>query len=248
MSYAIVTIFDTLQGEGARAGTRAVFVRFAGCNMWSGEPAGRAAGKGACALWCDTDFRASKATKCTKEQIADRMDALWPKGALGDRWCVLTGGEPALQLDAALLEELHRRGWYVAVETNGSIDNEALIDVDWLTCSPKPPMEGGDPLLRFRAQVDELKVVVPGRVGEELYWTDQRLKRVEALTAPTYVYVQPQDPIDFVSIERTYQHGNLGTPEAVASYHRNVRQCIALIHADANRRLSYQMHKAIRLP
>ncbi|MBK1716390.1 7-carboxy-7-deazaguanine synthase [Thiocystis violacea] len=156
MSYLVKEIFLTLQGEGAQSGRPAVFCRFAGCNLWSGREADR---DRAICRFCDTDFRGTDGEGGGRyrgaEELAERILALWPSGSAGGvkPYVVCTGGEPLLQLDAPLIEALHRRGGEVAVETNGT--REAPPGLDWICVSPK----AGAPL-RLMAG-DELKLVYP---------------------------------------------------------------------------------------
>jgi 7-carboxy-7-deazaguanine synthase len=153
MSYAVKEIFYTLQGEGALTGRPAVFCRFAGCNLWSGREADRAA---AVCPFCDTDFVGFDGTHGGRYRaaaaLADRIASLWPAGEAA-RFVVCTGGEPLLQLDPPLIAALHARGFAVAVETNGTIALPAGLD--WVCVSPK----AGAPLVVTAG--DELKVVVP---------------------------------------------------------------------------------------
>lgn len=152
MSYAVKEIFYTLQGEGARAGRPAVFLRFAGCNLWSGREDDRAQ---AVCRFCDTDFIGTDGTgggKFTGAQaLAAAVAALWPRD--GERYVVCTGGEPLLQLDDALIEALHGEGFEIAVETNGT--QAAPRGIEWICVSPK----AGAPLRLTRGQ--ELKLVFP---------------------------------------------------------------------------------------
>ena len=154
MSYSIKEIFYTLQGEGANAGRPAVFCRFAGCNLWSGREADR---ERAVCRFCDTDFVGTDGTLGGKydsaQALAAQIAALWPDAKREHRFTVLTGGEPLLQVDTALIDALHELGFYVAVETNGSIP--APAGLDWVCVSPKAGVE----LQITRGQ--ELKVVVP---------------------------------------------------------------------------------------
>jgi len=153
MSYSVKEIFYTLQGEGLRAGRPAVFCRFAGCNLWSGREQDRAS---AICRFCDTDFVGTDGTLGGKfaeaAELAARIAGQWPQGR-GHRYVVLTGGEPLLQVDAALIDALHAQGFEIAVETNGSI--EAPAGIDWICVSPK----AGAPLLQTSGQ--ELKLVWP---------------------------------------------------------------------------------------
>jgi len=152
-SYAVKEIFLTLQGEGAQAGRAAVFCRFTGCNLWSGLEADRAT---ATCRFCDTDFVGMDGTGGGRFADADALAAAilaeWQGGA-GHRLVVLTGGEPLLQVDAALIAALHARGFAIAVETNGT--QVPPPGLDWVCVSPKA---GAD--LRLR-QGDELKLVYP---------------------------------------------------------------------------------------
>ncbi len=153
MSYAVKEIFLTLQGEGAHAGRAAVFCRFAGCNLWSGREQDR---ESAVCQFCDTDFVGTDGTLggryASAEALATTIAAQWT-GADANRYAVLTGGEPMLQLDAALVEALHARGFSIGVETNGTI---APPDgLDWICVSPKA---GADLVVR---KGHELKLVYP---------------------------------------------------------------------------------------
>ena len=161
MSYRVAEIFATLQGEGAQAGMPAVFLRFSGCNLWSGEGATRArdaARSGArCPLFCDTDFRRGEALE--RGPLVERViSAAAGAGMTGVPLVVITGGEPLLQLDSALLDALAALGARIAIETNGSIPARSgvLERLDWICVSPK----GRDEAVEIRAG-QELKVVVP---------------------------------------------------------------------------------------
>lgn len=150
--YAVKEIFYTLQGEGANAGRAAVFCRFAGCNLWSGREEDR--GKAEC-QFCDTDFVGTDAEGGGKFATATDLADACAKAAgnAGANFVVLTGGEPMLQVDAALIDALHARGFTIAIETNGTLPVPRTID--WICVSPKA---GAD--LRQRTG-DELKLVFP---------------------------------------------------------------------------------------
>jgi 7-carboxy-7-deazaguanine synthase (Cx14CxxC type) len=152
-SYAVKEIFLTLQGEGAQAGRVAVFCRFAGCNLWSGLEADR--GTAVC-RFCDTDFIGMDGTGGGRfagaAALADAVLNAW-QGGPAHRLVVLTGGEPLLQVDAALTTALHERGFSIAVETNGTQPRPAGLD--WVCVSPKAGAG-----LRLR-RGDELKLVYP---------------------------------------------------------------------------------------
>ncbi len=152
MSYAVKEIFLTLQGEGAHVGRAAVFCRFAGCNLWSGREEDRAS---AICRFCDTDFVGMDGTLggryATADALADSIAAQWTGPT--NRYVVLTGGEPLLQVDKAFVDALHARGFEIGIETNGTI---APPDgIDWLCVSPKA---GAD--LRV-TKGHELKLVYP---------------------------------------------------------------------------------------
>jgi 7-carboxy-7-deazaguanine synthase (Cx14CxxC type) len=153
VSYAVKEIFLTLQGEGAHAGRVSVFCRFAGCNLWSGREEDRSS---ATCRFCDTDFVGTDGTfggrYASAEELADAIAAQWAGGD-ANRYVVLTGGEPLLQVDAALVAALHARGFAIGVETNGTLAPPAGID--WICVSPKA---GAELVLR---RGHELKLVYP---------------------------------------------------------------------------------------
>lgn len=180
MSYQVKEIFYTLQGEGANAGRPAVFCRFAGCNLWSGREQDRAR---AICTFCDTDFVGTNGTGGGKyasaAQLATSIAQHWPCTDGGQRLVVLTGGEPLLQVDDALLQALHGAGFQVAVESNGTI--AAPAGIDWLCVSPK----AGSTLVQMSGQ--ELKVVWP-QDGLDL-------AALEPLDFE-YHFLQPMDNLD----------------------------------------------------
>ena len=153
MTYAVKELFLTLQGEGAQTGRRAVFLRFAGCNLWSGLERDRA--KAVC-RFCDTDFVGTDGPGGGKfadaASLADAVAARWG-GERNARLVVCTGGEPLLQLDAALIDALHEQDFEIAIETNGTI--AAPEGIDWICVSPK----AAQPLVQRRG--NELKLVFP---------------------------------------------------------------------------------------
>ena len=153
MTYAVKEAFLTLQGEGMQAGSRAVFLRFAGCNLWSGREEDR---REAVCRFCDTDFVGTDGAGGGKfadaEALAAHVTGLWGEGE-SRRLVVVTGGEPMLQLDAALVDALHERDFRIAVESNGTI--AATPGIDWLCISPKAGSEV------IQRSGDELKLVWP---------------------------------------------------------------------------------------
>ncbi|WP_380876451.1 7-carboxy-7-deazaguanine synthase [Sphingomonas sp. DBB INV C78] len=158
MSYAVKEIFLTLQGEGRQAGRRAVFLRFSGCNLWSGREQDRAS---ADCQFCDTDFVGMDGDHGgryrTAAALADKVQELWAAEPLDSAgaipFVVMTGGEPLLQVDEALIAALHERGFEIAVETNGTI--AAPAGIDWICVSPKAGTE------IVQRSGNELKLVWP---------------------------------------------------------------------------------------
>ncbi len=153
MTYAVKEAFLTLQGEGVQSGSRAVFLRFAGCNLWSGREEDRASAQ---CNFCDTDFVGTDGPGGGKfadaDALAAHVEAMWGEGS-ERRLVVITGGEPMLQLDRELIDALHARGFRVAVESNGTI--AAVPGIDWLCISPKAGTEV------VQRSGNELKLVWP---------------------------------------------------------------------------------------
>jgi len=153
MSYAVKEAFLTLQGEGVQAGSRAVFLRFAGCNLWSGREQDRASAQ---CNFCDTDFVGTDGPGGGKfasaTELAEHVETLWGERE-ECRLVVVTGGEPMLQLDTQLVDALHSKAFRVAVESNGTL--AATPGIDWLCISPK----GGTDVVQRSG--DELKLVWP---------------------------------------------------------------------------------------
>jgi 7-carboxy-7-deazaguanine synthase (Cx14CxxC type) len=180
MSYSVKEIFYTLQGEGANAGRPAVFCRFAGCNLWSGREEDRST---AVCKFCDTDFVGTDGTQGGKYLMADdlvaRIESHWPSPERKRRFVVLTGGEPMLQIDEALVSSLHARGFEIAVETNGTV--KAVAGIDWVCVSPKADSE------IVVTQGQELKLVYP-----QLDALPDRFKHL----AFENFYLQPMDGPD----------------------------------------------------
>jgi 7-carboxy-7-deazaguanine synthase (Cx14CxxC type) len=176
MTYAVKEIFLTLQGEGMQAGRRAVFLRFAGCNLWSGREQDRAFAQ---CTFCDTDFvgmDGAAGGRYDAVALADRVSALWGEGPRP--LVVMTGGEPLLQADAPLIHALRERGFEVAVETNGT--QAAPPGLDWICVSPK----AGTQVVQRSG--DELKLVwpQPGTDPAQLLQWDFRHFIVQPMDGP----------------------------------------------------------------
>ncbi len=177
MSYVVKEIFYTLQGEGSRTGRPAVFLRFSGCNLWTGREVNRAV---AICKFCDTDFVGTDGTNGgiykSAEDLVDIVDECWPTRSRENRYIVCTGGEPLLQVDDDLVSCLHQRGYEIAVETNGT--QRAPDGIDWICVSPK----AGAKLVLTSG--NELKVVIP-QFGIDLEF-------LQTLEFEKF-YVQPMD-------------------------------------------------------
>lgn len=177
-SYSVKSIVYTLQGEGANAGRPAVFLRFSGCNLWSGREWDRAS---AICQFCDTDFVGTNGPGGGRferpEELALAVTAKWPPSTFGRPLVVCTGGEPLLQLDPRAIEALHEAGFQVAVETNGT--RAAPLGIDWLCVSPKARTD------LVQQTGDELKVVFP-QPGLDLLWLFTRC-------AFKHYYLSPMD-------------------------------------------------------
>lgn len=231
MSYAVKDVFLTVQGEGMRAGELSVFVRFSGCNMWSGRPRDRDKGKGACSLWCDTNFY--KGERFERAELLARMAEV----RQGAKWCVLTGGEPGLQVDDELVEALHQDGWKVAIETNGTIDLPRAID--WVCISPKRSA-----LELQQTRANELKVVLPGELGKA-GWSDAELEALERQYPRAHLFVQPQDPTDLGFVEVSYLRGET---KGERQYKQHVKRCFDFAATHPQWRIGFQGHKLLDLP
>lgn len=175
MTYSVKEAYYTLQGEGAQTGRAAVFLRFAGCNLWSGIERDR---ESAVCRFCDTDFVGTNGPGGGKfvsaQDLAQHVRSIWPGG--GRPYVVATGGEPLLQLDAALIDALHEAGFEVGVETNGTV--AAPEGLDWICVSPKSTA----PLQQTSG--NELKLVYPQ--------ADAHPSQFEGLQFDTFV-IQPMD-------------------------------------------------------
>lgn len=196
--YRVKSVWKTLQGEGLFAGRPAVFVRMVGCNLWSGYADTRerdAARTGAnCPMWCDTDFTKEGSKAYTAAELAAEMRSVG-----GDvNFCVVTGGEPLLHLDAALVKSLHQEGFFIAIETNGTVSlQESCLDEntgelaapDWIVCSPKLPAE--QLTLEY---FDELKLVLPDYHPEKYNAFAQRQRQHEVQDSQLpLLWLQPED-------------------------------------------------------
>ena len=179
MKYSVKEIYYTLQGEGYHTGRPAVFIRFSGCNLWTGHEKDRS---GAICNWCDTDFVGTNGInggKFSVEEITNIINSLWNVNVQTEPYVVCTGGEPLLQMDESLIKAIHKAGFEIGLETNGTMIPPDGID--WICVSPKA---NADLVLK---NGNELKVVYPQcgmnpRMHEKLKFD--------------HFYIQPMDGID----------------------------------------------------
>ena len=257
-TYSVRDIFWTIQGEGINAGRAAMFVRFAGCNMWNGTAPGREHGQGACSQWCDTAF--TNGTRYDASQLVITMNNIYGNMVSrqnGPRLCVISGGEPCLQIDEHLIATMQACGWEVAVETNGTIASPALQLANHVCVSPKL---GGDLKLYIAS---ELKVVLPGvGPGDGVGWTHEMLHELGGAGVWGRKYVQPQDMLLSPAVEDTVLHPSLFVPsldeeflgekndrddEMRARHQSNVLFCTEWVRRFPDWRLSVQTHKMVGL-
>jgi len=195
MSYAVKELYLTVQGEGGQAGRVAVFLRFTGCNLWSGREQDRAT---AVCSFCDTDFIGTDGPgggRFDANGLADAALAAWPDGQQ-NRWVVCTGGEPLLQLDAPLITALKSRGFKIAIETNGTI--KAPSGIDWICVSPKADAK------LIQTSGHELKLVYPQRENAPQQFTDLDFE---------HFFLQPlDDPMRQANTDAAFQYC-LGHPQ-----------------------------------
>lgn len=234
-TYLVKSIFATVQGEGFHAGTPAVFVRLAGCNLWSGRAKDRDRDAdrhgAACPRWCDTDFTKEGAEHLTAREISERVRNAGPDYPL----VVVTGGEPLLQLDAALVKELYHytSAHVVAVETNGTVPlDDDLLGLAgeelFVTCSPKVCPQA----LRLQ-HADEVKVVLPD-------YSSYALAAAAWLALDTYRglrgrFVQPRDPAVFA--------GEGVDSFDTQAYRAAAAACLDFVTENPTWRISTQTHK-----
>tara|TARA_B100001540_G_scaffold200029_1_gene176211 strand:- start:191 stop:823 length:633 start_codon:yes stop_codon:yes gene_type:complete len=179
MKYSVKEIYYTLQGEGYHTGRPAVFIRFSGCNLWTGHEKDRS---GAICNWCDTDFVGTNGInggKFSAEEITNIINSLWKGNVQTEPYVICTGGEPLLQMDESLIKAIHKAGFEIGLETNGTMIPPDGID--WICVSPKA---NADLVLK---NGNELKVVYPQcgmnpRIHEKLKFD--------------HFYIQPMDGID----------------------------------------------------
>ena len=242
MAYKVKEIFYTVQGEGSQSGSPSVFLRLSACNLWAGTEETRSKGKSECAMWCDTDFVGGD--KLNVPQIMCRISTLWNDGEVEsssapNEWVetpsmpfrsiqplvIITGGEPALQLkrDPSLIESMLDVGWRVSIETNGTIECEAVDKLivsknGHVTVSPKRLLKPGLDHITLRRGTD-LKVIVP-------QFMDDEIDQMKSWDFDNF-FIQPLDSGD---------NGLLAITESIREAHR------------LGWRISIQTHKTMGLP
>jgi organic radical activating enzyme len=196
--YRVKAVWKTLQGEGHYAGRPAIFIRFVGCNLWSGYEKDRQRdaerNDASCPLWCDTDFTKEGSQAYNAEELISAIQF----ESTEIRFCVFTGGEPLLQIDSGLIKKMHEHGYEIAIETNGTItlesscldpDTNTLYPPDWIVCSPKLPQERL--VLEY---FDEIKLVVPSYHPDKykMFAEKQREHMLYGRKVPL-LWLQPED-------------------------------------------------------
>lgn len=242
--YAITDITSTILGEGDHAGRRAVVVGFSDCNLWSGNGLQRDQGM-ACAAWCHASFE--RGTPMAIDDLIAKMGEAWPTP--GKRVCLLTGGEPAMQLDKLLVVGLHEYGWTVLVETNGNIPNEAIDMCDHVIVSPKRGVGYHAP-----KRAKEVRVVLPGGIPS---WRDEELRALELDVMSRWpcarLYVVPQDPIVDGRLvgETALRHSDELEAEQQAAleaaWRIHLKRCVSFVMANPSWTLAAPVHKFLGL-
>lgn len=230
--YAVTEIFGTLQGEGANAGRAAIFVRFSGCNLWSGKEEHRQRdwerNRASCPSWCDTDFLPRE--KLSRDELVARISkADVARDPLGRPLVVLTGGEPGLQIDAALLAELRAAAFDVSIETNGTIDlGDEILDNAFVCMSPKVEPDR----IKLR-RADEVKLVFPE------YHPAKFFSALGGLGFASRWWIQPVD------LSATKQGDLVSLRAKNASV---LASAVSFVRENPVFRLSLQTHKMIGIP
>lgn len=240
--YTVNSIYKTIAPD-VLGGQKIAVVSFSGCNLWSGEAAEREAGAGACAKWCDGNFMGGQ--PLSAEDILTAIEHIYPArlGITKERTVRLTGGEPLLQVDHALVGLLAANDWLVTIETNGTIDADPLGDEVYLIVSPKL----GSELKITRA--DELRVIIPGALPPDPGWTEEALLALDkALLQPGIKTLVPQDPIDPTKLADSFLV-TLGDKVGLAGiYQLNLQRCVTFVNTHPDWYLQLQTNKLAGLP
>lgn len=241
--YGVISVKDTLLLEGVRAGTRAVEVRFSGCNLWDGHPLRRMQAAAPCAAWCDSDHFRGAAVGL--DDLVEAAEEDWPAKDGVERWLHLTGGEPMMQVDAGLVTAFKARGWRISMETNGTLAWLLYDRIDWLVVSPK----AGLPVMVPRA--DELRVAYPGAGGAFDGWKDEDLLALREKLSCQHAFVVPIDPpldpdrIGLTVLRHAAEDENADdvTLLAATMYQSSVTRCVGFVHQNPSWRLGLQVSK-----
>lgn len=247
--FGVMSMKDALVLEGARAGTRAVVLRFSGCNLWDGRPLQRDGGFAPCAAYCDSDHY--RGMPVDLAELVDSAEKDWPaeqaKEAGHQRWLHLTGGEPMMQVNRDFLAAFLERNWAVSIETNGTLDSELYDVFDHLIVSPKP----GVPLSPMLTRAHEVRAVYPGAGGRHDGWKDLDLVALADRLRARSRYVVPLDaPLDpdvaGLTILRNgaeLEEGDEVGVFAATLYQSSLTKCIAFIREHPGWRLGLQVSK-----
>lgn len=229
--YHVKNLWATIQGEGFYAGTPCIFVRFVGCNMWSGYEKDRARdakrNNAHCPLWCDTDFTKENSVRYTASELVKLADHIARFHGGGINRVVCTGGEPLLVMDSDLVRGFQRQGYHVHVETNGTVSLSVFEDEvpDWICCSPKTPAD------RIALEyMHELKLVIP----------DYNLDTHGSLRNRVHPVYMGKD----CGVDNLWQPCYV-QPEDGPRYADAVKECVDIVMREAGWRVSAQTHKML---
>lgn len=247
--YGVMSMKDSLVLEGARAGTRAVVLRFSGCNLWDGAPLRRSDAFAPCAAYCDSDHY-----RGTPVDLADLLASAeedWPaaeaKEAGHQRWLHLTGGEPMVQVNREFMEAFLSAGWAISCETNGTLASDLYDGFDHLVVSPKPGLHIACDVRRAH----EVRAVYPGAGGRFDGWKDEDLLVLADRLRARHRYVAPMDPpLDPDQVGTSLLRGGADLEEgddvgtfAATLYQSSLTQCVAFVRKHPGWRLALPVSK-----
>lgn len=246
--YVVRNIEDSLISEGAMVGTRAIRVVFGGCNYWDGTPEGRQKGLGACSKWCDEDFGSSCSKGMTADEIASKVESLLEDKP--NQWVLLTGGEPLMFVDEALVDTLADYGFKIYLETNCSIPAEdwtVLKRIDYISARPKLEYDKKTGKLQVPmlgvVTANELVIALPGSIDGK-GWSDEQLHEIEMDGDWDDLYVVPMDPTDQRTVLVTHLRGGYERPEELDAA---VKRCLEWVREHPKWKIGVQLNKVLNL-